>query len=434
MKWHVILAICLDFIYLSSCNDLSNEFSNVYGELEENGEYIDIPMNITIDEAIATRCGLQNYLLNDKDPDGLPTHTENLNRILLALYYDNKYFAGATSFAIEWQPIDESFKLFYNDLNISNQSYKDGKLSFTLSLPSYLDPSKLSLYCLAKNVTPKQVGDYRYTAQLSDRHEIDLKGESNCTFSGMYKLSDSNNWNNIRKNFSLKRQTCEIIVLSPVDWFNKEFNNNFFYGEQYCTLNWEERPSSFNYISSNVLHYYGSSRYNILTDEATCNKDHGWINTSPWSGLYYSWTDEEDMFKVNIKTTYKGKTYYLMRPINILASTKPSIPKVKEYLDYENKTSEYDGKELKYVTCILTKRSNEIVSYGNLPVPENGFQANRRYVYVLSKDILTNEAEWEVSTGKLLPETRSHSKPLTTDDFELIETDFNEPLPFEMAD
>lgn len=377
----------------------------------ENIDHVDIPLSFTLDSENINKTRVFDFQKHDEN--GLFYNKLDLADYSLILIYDGQ-IVNEISLSNFPQKNGGEPSFHFNGLNVLQYSFKDNVLSFTLSLPKYWDPSKTYICCYARDNTS-------FCTKIMIDYLMDDYADGRQTFGGRFRLSEVNDWSKITTKFTIKRIYTEINVLCEFDWldFGKE-GKDYAIVEQVCTLNWETGLSSFD-IGKAREEYYRYSFCDILTNKCFIFKNFQ-------SNYYFTKHYSESSTIADIKTVYNGKTYYMLNPISFFTTTDPSLPIIGVPEFFDEKTDSNTGKEIKYISCILYNKWN---AYSfNISIPKEGFQANKRYVYLVKNNIFTKTGQFD-ENGDLIftrASIEANQNVLTSDDFELIVTDLDEPF------
>lgn len=389
-------------------------------KVNENFELVDI--TISKENDLTTRCSNFSYLKDNyySATDYCnETYANSFNMELIVDYEDEILVNETIMVKGQLQNIVDNYYV----TGLSKTS--DSNLSLRLRFPKIYDPSKIKVSILSSLNTPTYGNKSYFNQDSNFNNELQIynhPSDVGCNYFIEETLSETKSWDNIKKSFVLNRLNAEILVFITKERLG--IPNAYVLSDFYLTLNDEPNINKFldpTYAYSNIKSvgnmYYS---YTIAKDEVrlTAGLD-GTINntTSIYSPTVY----------------YNNKKYYYYDTINIIATKHSSYPKTK------------DGKDIKYFSLIFDETDRNTrdpdqshydghlhVHWNTLPLPEGGLQANKRYIYLLNDSYPLWENKINIDSFK----TRSSNDqdPCMSMEFQLLEQDLNELLPFEIKE
>lgn len=411
-----ILALCgilstTFFLLFSSCMaDDTLEDMIVDSILDE---YADITFEISQSYNTQTRC-IPNEDTTNQDilSESCITNPNHHQNLIVTLAYDNRVLSNDTIL------INGEMKEIKSHPYIINlKKINEYNVSLTYRFLKNMDPSKIELVCISCKHPLNS-----YFPSLINIEDGINQGSVNfnnlceyCVFYKRHYLTGYNNWNSIDSKITLKRNSAQIIVLSPhqnydskgVKWMNSFLNYQ-------TSVNHLAQVSGLTVSLGFGLADFSYSRH-YLSDNRICIEAQGmiWNSTSITKESVFK-SQRFAIFGEN-KVRYNNKDYYYFTPFSVFASENPSYPLTT------------DGQPYKYVTLIgFTERNIPYeVYWSNLPLPEGGLQANKRYIYILNSSFNF----WD--NGPISKTRSQDSKVVNSSDFEIVELDMDDPSPFE---
>lgn len=405
-------------VVLSACTSDEPSVSNVFPD-DENNTSITVSFEITPDTEIKTRRIepdkgsndlLDNIAHNEEDWFG--------TSFMINIWYKGELVERAqTNFRGSGQrnPVINPNAGIMSDFYLS-----DGKLTFSGKFNSAWDPSKIFIDFFASPDRSKGINliMYNLNGYISIPESDLYVGNNECFFYDRYSLSNTNDWNSIRKSFPLTRKNAEIILLVQKD-FADEIKEDVIWTSA-LSLNVEggvnyigQKPTSISYVPIGFApyrYYYNDDKavYQIVSEIGVQNR---YSSGSPDASNYYR----------KFRFTYKGEEYYMFPPCNAVAGERKSYPLV------ENVADDIDGTEMKFLTAYVCNYRK--VYWTSFPLPEGGIQANKRYIYLVkgNDNFLKDSATRGVYT-------RSESDVSISDNFQMIEMDMDDPFPIEIVE
>lgn len=361
----------------------------------------------------------------------------------------------------------EDTKKIIKDVNIGANE----NLLLTISLSAKVDLSKVYFYLansfdtFSTDLTPynfqtvpktKRTDEKNFpdNTKLEDIFLYQRKNES-CVFYNVHKLSDTNDIKAIKNKIILKRYNSTIYVLHKEKIDCSAGNDT---GYHYNTSKPLEKLPCYLMHPGNFGTYNSYRTYVVyaglsLTAEPKINQaiipNSSIYTNTPINTLMYIDNEMTRVFSnaVSMGTygstvgTGNGNTWYEylnynpeyplygFSPLSLITSNKESYP-----VDAET------GEELKYICffCAIirdnsnTKINTSEIYYNFLPLPENGLQRNKKYIYYIdAATVWDNKLTYEEWANK--DNTRSYTSNLNIvpkESYEIIELDYDEPLPF----
>lgn len=411
----------------ASCSSEDEPAGIIKETEEENRDFREITFSIGTDTVSNTRCFVNRAEFTGTDgcPEWEKFEFLSMMMFIDGVQVDNPEIIYNGKISSPSQPIRETL---WESPYITDAQINPGYLSLTLKLDTSVDPSAIRLMFsgyLRRANDYTTVTSYSYTGLQNSAVGFDNSAsgqdvlihydqpEWRCIYFADHYLNDKNDWGTINRKIVLRRQTSDIVLLNEDPQWG-------FYGNDYnvyfCPiLNYED--SLLPYMDEKG--YIPEYNYSVNLNDNTffyCPK----IDTVYTMFFGYIRNYAIRNF-ANRKVTYNGKEYYLSTPYAVMASTRKSYP-------VDNTTK----RELRYITLLRRDAWNANPYYWtSLPLPEGGLQANKRYVYLLGKEFKL----WQNSIKPGTLSTKADTPcPGNRDAFQIIETDYDDPLPFDIED
>lgn len=420
-RFSFILLMTSGFIF--SCSQEQNE--DFLANSIKDSEFRNIEITVSMDKELLSRCSsYTSSVENDySDTDYCSQMYGDSHTLQMIISYDKEIIFNDTLM------LQGEIKSLPNNYYIS-KIYKtlESNLSMQLRIPKIYEPSKIYITLLSYLDVRGNSNKSYFNPNLYNANEIKIFNHPysvGCNYFVQQNLSDTNSWENIKTIFTLKRINSEIIIFTTKERFG--IPSAYSLSDFYKTLNDETSIEKFldkEYANSNIKKI-GNEFYTYTpsNDEVRLVEDLTGVmnyNVSIYSPI----------------VKYKNKNYYMFGSLNMLSTISPSYPKTK------------DGREIRYLSLIFDETHRNLTSpdqshydghlhvhWNTLPLPDGGMQANKRYIYILSDSYPMWENKINIDSFK----TKSwdediHNQCSVSLDFELIEQDMDDPLPFEIID
>lgn len=316
------------------------------------------------------------------------------------------------------------------------------KISFTLRFLKFINPSEIELFCFASE--NRMILNNSYGLKTDDYENLKYKTSDSsncCLFYKKHNLTNTNSWENIDTTIKLKRKQSEIYVLFQNEDYGINKLNRTTDHIQYefiaTALNHTTSIENCLYIKKNltmgVIGRVDSSDQTLwpVNDKICIHTED--INMAAYSSVWPFETGQLYGYtKGNNSLVYNDKNYYFLFPLSFLSSESKTIPK--------NENDE----NIKYITLIFFQQfywpasieHKQNFYWTNIPIPEGGFESNKRYVIILREDypLWDNSIINYTTTRTQTPATFLSEPIVSSADYELLEFDMDEQLPFILLD
>lgn len=378
-------------------------------------------MEIKTDEQNDTRCfNGSDYHWQNPDQDFCSSNYT----IWIYSYYDNNLLGKnyLPSGRTNQSSSTGSLKFRYTNTN--------GRCTIYLTFLKTEDISKYKFAFAAGFSRDDTSSSQSMYANSSITHYKKALKENSCQYFGMSQLNTTNN------TVTLKRVNSDIYILTPSTTYGQSY-------PQYTTNRVDAKfgySNDYHYFTGNPPNYYERWDYTSNTNatygpEFTLTWDissftykitPGTLSKQPCLSGYIANTDR-------IVATYKGIQYSMFPPLKFLCNDTQEYPK------------DSSGRQINYIYLINWENdwggaaAISLHRYNILPLPEGGIKPNRKYVYILNSTVFPNTIYSYVyfadPSNPEEPSTRMFTrnedmKP----DFDIIELDMDEPLPFELTE
>lgn len=438
-------------LILTSCSKEELPFDNNFKNSIEENEDIKIELAIDLPSDLLTRC----LSLNETDcsHNGFMGYFSMLIKIndKLEAYFPNLIERDEIAFSYRSDNLNNPYLRSVKDIK-----YENNKITLSLTFNKKIDPSNIELSLVAgPNYISRlivQTFNFQNVSENTDKtylfyNESALGNPSACTFYERCKLNNVNDWRTIIKRIELKRLNSEIYILIPHEKLGIDKIISC-----YEESNWNLSTDYYAFISSSLNCtssitslldttgklspiYYGSLEsdisYYYIDDDISYVKQ-GFSKYTMRYNILTEYLYAETFFSKKIK--YKDKEYFMI-PLRVFASVNKKYPRV-----INERIAELNEMSMKYITLFLRETRNPKNSttwtdfnhyhWNSFPLPEGGIERNKNYLYILSEDFPLWENEWRA--GKV-PET-SIIETRSTDNLDIIELDYDLPLPFELIE
>lgn len=418
----------MSFIF-PSCSSDEPEMIAIPSETSDSlsNEYIEIPFEITTDSLADTRCfNGSNYHSQNPDQDFC---SNNIGFIMYS--YSDNTLLGRTS--LQANVSDRTGTAGSLRFTYSNSN---GKCTISLRFLKTDDPSKYK-FVFATGFGRDSGTVYSNT---SISHYKRFYNENSCQYFGMAKLSETNDWSQVKSKITLNRINSDFYILTP--------SSN--YGLQYTSYADIEVDARFGY-DTNYHYFTGSGNSSEHWDYSTnSSAAYGpeftvtWDITSMTYKVSTGTLPSEPLFHSSysilntnrIVASYNGTQYSMFTPLKFICNSNQEYPK------------DSSGRQINYIYLLGDEEdlgigggSGSIVihKYNILPLPEGGIKPNKKYVYILNSTVFPNTIySWVYFADPPIteePSTATRSENESTEpDFQILEFDMDEPLPFEIAE
>ena len=401
---------------LTSCGSQDTFEDFIVDTILDDGQYQEATFEISSYHDMDTRCIPTSATTNqDILSESCLTNEERFQNMVAILAYDNKILTSDTIMIN-----GEIKKIDSHPYMINLKKNSDYSLSLTYRFIKNLDPSKIELLFMSTNMALNTNGfpNFMNLENGLDNAWLNYKYLCNyCIFYKRHRLASYNNWNGIDTKITLKRNSAQIIVLCPnqnydskgVKWMNLFLN----YKTSIDHISQAKESTAglgFGLSDFSFGSYYLNNSKVILDPNGVI-----WDRTSVSKETSIG-NQKFAIFGSN-KIRYNNKDYYYFTPFSVFATDKASVPVTP------------NGEAYKYITLIGFSERNipYNIYWSNLPLPEGGLQANKRYIYILNSSF----SFWDNGPINKTRSAEDLDVVAGSDDFELIELDMDEPVPFE---
>ncbi|MCH5236476.1 MAG: hypothetical protein J1E95_01590 [Muribaculaceae bacterium] len=397
----------------SACNSEEPMEDTISGTIVD--DYQEVTFEISQNVNLETRCIPTSSTSNQNIlSESCLTHESRLQNLVVMLSYDNSLLAKDTILN-NGELVDLSANPYI--INLKKNTDKDVSISYRFI--KILDPSKIEITCVSTNYPIGRNGfpDINDIENGLDKGSIAYKYNcEHCVFFKIHHLTGYNNWSDIDTRIELKRISSEILILS-------ETNNYDSKGVTWMSdfLNFRTDVNHLSQLAPGTVSLgfglcdFASQRF-YFNDSPTMISETGQVIWNRLSiGKEFSFASQQfSNFKEN-RVKYNNKDYYFFTPLSVFATEKASYPVTST------------GEQYKYVTLIgFTDRNIPYnVYWTNIPLPNGGLQANKRYIYILGSSFKF----WD--NGPVNKTRSANDGTVNYDDFKIIEMDMDDPIPFE---
>lgn len=409
----------LNFILLPlfSCNDI-NDIHNDY-----NNNKVEIEINVST-ENTSTRnwhSGLMNGNVNPGiSEDGLLLHKEPENigesstsGIIIKQYYNDKLISN-TDIPITIPNLNETKQ--FNNFSLTNTG---SKLIIKKTFLKSDNPSLYKFYIyfsynygLPNSYPGTPTEETRNIGTIQNVHY------NQCLFYGKLKLSETNDWNNINTSVILKRKTSEFIVLTDQDINNISGSKRS--ANTLIAFNCETQlPYGELGYKTGEAYSYSYQLYDFESDECFAQS---FDRINP---VFQYLTSS------GYNSHYKGGNYRIIGGACTLISESGNLPVISDKVTSTiGHVEPNNGKRLRYLVCYLRTYydGKDHIYQTSIDLQGMDLKPNKRYIFI-------NRPGTNLFSGT--PVTRSIEEISEENinnysDFEILELDIDEPLPFEI--
>lgn len=414
-----IFTIIFSFALFSCDNgeDLQNPIAESLGSDVSDQEFISLDLDMNIEKLNTTRCS--SRLGNDNPFDSQDYCLEEYRQqqhpfgFKLILLIDDKVVSNdSLLISLGVNRGTQLPDLSHNPYITYVKQVDNTSLKFGLRFLKTIKPNQVKLLCLGStNGLEEQFQNCDIGNSLSDIVLRTKDLQLHCDFISLHKLSDETDWNKIDKKIILKRNAAQIIVLYPdpaLDFTKIKQQHNSTYWYIFTVPN----------TSTSLPNYTPSTGYRDFDTSFYYFKD----NTVRRFDDNRVFGDQISLWGGSNAITYKNKTFGYFYPLDMLAPNEPFYP--------------VNGKNEKfqYLTFVAYDYHNREKYWSNIQFPQTGIKANTRYVIILNENTQLWTNHQGSNTRSEIVEDVVDNHITSANDYELLEFDMNEELPFELIE
>lgn len=430
MKKNIFLSLIIVVASLVSCTNNITEEPPLDNLL--NYEYINLDFNIrTPQDNFQTRC-IENLNNENRDFFAESCLTDKYNPMAykLIILVDDK-IVSSDSLIRSLKDNRKNIEIpDFNDHNYITyvKQNNDLSLSFGLRFLRSLDPSKIMLICVGSKSNDDQIKNCEIGKSINDIVIQSQTLSRYCNFVSKHQLATTNDWGKVNTKITLKRNSAQIIVLHPDSKLGmsgkyEQISDSYTYTEIQCVPNFTNSINHFEnfqwaFVAYSASGDYAKSYYFFNNRNTIISKDNLRFNGTNRSN------NPQTYGNYGTTVNYSGKNYGFFTPLDICTSENGHLPVTE------------NNEEYKYITLAVhyyTGRAGDqhYCLWSNIEMPSDQLESNKRYVMILkdSTPLWQNTTQSNFTRGENIEMAK---EIITSDFYDVIEFDMDEPLPFEI--